>query len=302
MSSFYRIIKFAFQDIARNLGLSVMTVFILILMLLSINTLWAVEVITKESVRLVKQEVNVSFYLVSTATDKNLKEIQNYLNSFPEIIEKKVLTREQVLDSFKTRHQLSAEVLEALSELGGNPFGPTIIIKTREPEDYKKIIQALDVPEYNKIIEGKSFDGHEEALDRIQAITNRVEKVGLGISLLFAVIAFLIIFNTVRVAIQTQKVEISIKRLVGANNWFIRGPYFIESLIFTIISIAATIGIILLAFRWVDRYLSVVFPGGFSLTNYYNSHMLYLFGIQFLAVLLLTSFSSMLAMRRQLKV
>jgi len=302
MSSLFRIFKFAFQDLARNLGLSVMTVFILILMLLSVNTLWSLDILTKESVSLVKQQINVSFYLTAETTDKNVKEMTSYLATFPEVLDTQVLTKEQVLDSFKTRHQLSTEVLQALGELGGNPFGPTIIVKTREPEDYKKIIQALSVPEYDHLIEGKSFEGHEEALDRIQTITNRVEKVGLAVTLLFALISFLIIFNTIRVAIHTQRVEISIKRLVGANNWFIRGPYLVESVIFTVISIGITIAVVLYAASWADHYLSVVFPATFSLTNYYESHMLYLFGIQTLTVLLLTTLSSVMAMRRQLKV
>ncbi|MBI5729220.1 MAG: FtsX-like permease family protein [Candidatus Magasanikbacteria bacterium] len=302
MYSFFRIIRFALQDIGRNLGLSTMTVFILLLMLLSINTLWSMDVMTKEAVRLVKEQINISFYLTPAISDKSVSEIKSYLATFPEITQVDLLTRDQVLQSFKTRHQFSAEVLDALSELGGNPFGPTLVVKTKEPGDYRKIIQAVSVPEYDPLIEGKSFEGHEEALDRIQTITNRIERVGLGLSLLFALISFLIIFNTIRVAIFTQRAEISIKRLVGANNWFIRGPYLLESLIFTVVSVALTILIMYFATRYLDRYVSVVFPNGFSLTNYYSSHMLYLFGIQTVAVLLLTVFSSSLAMRRQLKV
>jgi len=302
MPSFFRVIRFAFQDIVRNLGLSAMTVFILLLMLLSINMLWSMDVMTKEAVRLVKEQINISFYLAPAIADKSVLEIKSYLATFPEITQIDLLTREQVLQSFKTRHQFSAEVLGALSELGGNPFGPTLVVRTKEPGDYRKIIQAVSVPEYDPLIEGKSFEGHEEALDRIQTITNRIERVGLGLSLLFALISFMIIFNTIRVAIFTQRAEISIKRLVGANNWFIRGPYLLESFVFTIASVGLAMLVMYFATRYLDRYVSVVFPNGFSLTNYYSSHMLYLFGIQAIAVLLLTVFSSSLAMRRQLKV
>lgn len=302
MPSFFRVIRFAFQDIVRNLGLSAMTVFILLLMLLSINMLWSMDVMTKEAVRLVKEQINISFYLAPAIADKSVLEIKSYLATFPEITQIDLLTREQVLQSFKTRHQFSAEVLGALSELGGNPFGPTLVVRTKEPGDYRKIIQAVSVPEYDPLIEGKSFEGHEEALDRIQTITNRIERVGLGLSLLFALISFMIIFNTIRVAIFTQRAEISIKRLVGANNWFIRGPYLLESFVFTIASVGLAMLVMYFATRYLDRYVSVVFPNGFSLTNYYSSHMLYLFGIQAISVLLLTVFSSSLAMRRQLKV
>lgn len=302
MLSFFRIIRFALQDIGRNFGLSVMTVFILLLMLLSINMLWSMDIMTKEAVRLVKEQINISFYLTPTIADKSVSEIKSYLATLPEITQIDLLTREQVLQSFKTRHQFSTEVLDALSELGGNPFGPTLVVKTKEPGDYRKVIQAVSVPEYDPLIEGKSFEGHEEALDRIQTITNRIERVGLGLSILFALISFLIIFNTIRVAIFTQRMEISIKRLVGANNWFIRGPYLLESFIFTVVSVGFAMLIMYFSTRFLDRYVSVVFPNGFSLTNYYSSHMLYLFGIQAIVVLLLTVISSSLAMRRQLKV
>ncbi len=302
MTSLWRVVKFAFQDMGRNLGLSFMTVFILILMLLSVNVLWSVDALTKQAMTLVKNQINVSLYFASDAGDKDVAEIQKYLDSFPEVTGVQVLTKDQVLDSFKSRHRMSAEVLNALNELGTNPFGPTLVVSTREPEDYKKIFQALDVPEYSTLIEAKSFDRQEDKLDKFQTIINRIERVGLSISIMFAIIAFLIIFNTVRVAIQTHRVEISIKRLVGASNWFIRGPYLVESIFFTIVAIGLTIGIVYGALRWLDPYLAVVFPNGYSLTNYYNSHILLLFGVQAMAVLFLTAVSSGLAMRRQLKV
>ncbi len=302
MHSFLRVVKAAFQDMGRNLGLSFMTVFILVLMLLSVNTLWSMDAVTKEAVRLVKNEVNISFYLNPLIVDKDLQTLQSYVAAFPEVVDVHVMSRDEVLRSFQQRHQFSSEVLQALNELGSNPFGPTLVVKTREPEDYKKIIDALNVPEYDKIIDGKSFEGHEDALDKIQTITNKVEQAGLGLSLLFAVIAFLIIFNTVRVAIATQRVEISIKRLVGASNWFIRGPYLVESVIFTVIRVVITLGITYFATHWLDVYLGVVFPNTFSLSGYYNEHLIEIFGVQVLAVLVLTIVSSLLAMRRQLKV
>jgi len=273
----------------------------LILMLLSVNILWAVEILTQQATSLVKDQINISLYFKSEASQKSLEEIQKYLSVLPEITEMKVISREEVLESFKNRHKLSSEVLSALDELKDNPFGPTLVIKTREPEDYKKILQAVDVPEYDALIETKSFEGNEEGIEKLQNITNRIERVGFGLSALFAIISFLIIFNTIRVAIYTQRIEISIKRLVGASAWFIRGPYIVEAFVFALLSIAINFSLIYLGLHFVDPYLSIVFSNSFSLTNYYNSNIILLVGIQFVSVLLLTIVSSGLAMRRQLK-
>lgn len=302
MRSIYRVTKYAFQDLGRNFGLSSMTVFILILMLLSVNILWSVDILTQQATSIVKEQINISLYFKAEATDDNLTEIKKYLSILPEITEMTLVSRQEVLESFKTRHQMSKEVLSALEELNENPFGPTLIIKTREPEDYKKVLQAVDVPEYDALIETKSFEGNEEGIEKLQNITNRIERVGFGLAALFAIISFLIIFNTVRVAIYTQRIEISIKRLVGASTWFIRGPYIVEAFVFALLSVAITFGLIYLGLRFLDPYLSIVFSNGFTLTNYYNSHIIWLVGIQFVSVLLLTFISSGLAMRKQLKV
>jgi cell division transport system permease protein len=300
--SLIRIIKFAFQDFARNLGLSTMTVFILVLMLLSVNTLWTIRVLTAEAVVLTKNQVSLSLYLSPNATDKQINELKSYVQSLKEVTNLSTVPREEVLKNFKDRHRLNTEILAALTELGGNPFGPTLVVEAREPEQYKNIMTALNVPEYESVIEGQSFAEHEEALTRLQTITNRIERVGWGLTILFAIIAFLIIFNTIRVAIHTHSMEISIKRLVGANNWFIRGPYIVEAFLFTALSVAITVGAVLFALRWIDPYLTVIFANGFNLTSYYTLNLVPIFGAEALAVLLLTLISSSLAMHRQLRV
>jgi cell division transport system permease protein len=302
MLSLVRIIKFAFQDIGRNIGLSAMTVLILILMLLSTNLLWAVKTLTNESVSLVKEQVNMNLYVKPDVSDKDFTDLKGYIETLPEVDSVKTVSKKEVLEAFEKRHRLSPEVLGALKELGGNPFGPTIIVRTKEPGNYTEVISALGSSDYNQFVESKSFEGHEDALTRLQSITNRVENVGLGLTIVFGFIAFLIIFNTIRVAIFTHKVEISIKRLVGAQNWFIRGPYIVEAVVFTTISIVITGLLMYFIFQWIDPYLGVVFPNSFSLTNYYKSNILYLSLVQTLAVLALTILSSGVAMRKHLKV
>lgn len=278
-----------------------MTVLILILMLLSINTLIIVRVLTDQSIRSVKDQIDVSIYFDPAASDEKVKEVRDFVASLPEVTDEKYLTKEQVLNDFKKTYSGNTEIIDSLQELGGNPLGSTLIVKTREPKDYEKIIAALSVPEYESIIEAKTFGDTETAIDRIQTITLQVERFTYALTALFAVIAFVIIFNTIRVAIYTQRAEIGIKRLVGATNWFISGPYLFESFIFSVLSIGITTVIVWFALKFIDPYISVVFESSSILTNYFTSHILFLLGIQFGTVFLLTLFSSILAMRKYLR-
>jgi len=300
-SGFFRIVKFSFQEIVRNMSLSVMTVLILILMLLSINTLMVVRVLTDESIAAVKKQIDVSIYFNPEATTDEIQEIRDYVNAFPEVEQESFLTSDEVFVNFKKNYADSTDVLSSLNEIGTNPLGPTLIIKTRDPKDYSKIIKALSVPEYENIIEAKTFGDTQTAIDRIHVITTNVQKFTYFLTILFAVIAFIIIFNTIRVAIYTQRTEIGIKRLVGATSWFIRGPYLVESLLFTIISVGLTYVLVDFFLKFLDPYISVIFDKSNLLSNYLSQNLVSILGIEFGVVFLLTIVSSGLAMRRYLK-
>lgn len=300
--SFIRAVKFALQDIVRNFSLSLMTILILVLMLLSVNTLLILRILTTQATESVKNQIDVSIFFAHTASDMDIKEIRSFIDSFPEVVDITAYTREEVLEQFKKEYAGNEQIITSLSELGENPLGATLVVKTREPGDYQKIITALNVPEYEDIVVAKTFADTERAIQRIHTITTQVERFSIALTALFAVIAFLIIFNTVRVAIYTQRIEIAIKKLVGATNWFIRSPYIIESFVFTCFSVAITVLIVLFSIQMIDPYITVVFEADRILTTYFLSHILSLFGMQFASVLFLTIFSSLLAMRRHLRV
>ncbi|MBT3817341.1 MAG: ABC transporter permease [Candidatus Magasanikbacteria bacterium] len=302
MVSLFRVIKFAFQDLVRNMSLSFMTVVILVLMLLSMNTVIVVRALTNEAVNTVKNQIDVSVYFRHDVTDEQVKEIKDYINAFPEVVSITFLDKEMVLAEFREKHKDNESIIASLDELEENPLGATMIVKTREPSDYTKVITSLAVPEYEEIIEAKTFGDTEQAIEKISTITAQVEKAVWVLSGLFLIIAFFVIFNTIRVAIYTQRVEIGIKKLVGATNWFVQGPYIIEAFFFSILSVAISYGLVYMSVRFLDPYIAVIFGGQNFLTNYFTSNILLLIGAQFIIVLLLTIMTSGLAMRRYLKV
>ncbi len=301
MISFFRVIKFALQDMFRNVSLSLMTIIILILMLLSVNTLEIVKVVTGQAVQTVKEQIDVSLYFAADVDQAVVDEMTAFIQSFPEVTEVVYFDSNEVLNQFKSSHYERDYVIDALDEIIQNPFGPTLVVKTREPNDYQKVIEAVSIPEYADIIEAKTFGDTQEYIRRIDIITSQVENFVLILTALFAIIAFFVIFNTVRVAIYTQREEIGIKKLVGATNWFIRGPYIVESVVFSVISVCVTLIIVYMAVQVIDPYVTVMLESDGIVTGYYQANMVRLALIQFGAVLILTISTSGLAMRRYLR-
>ena len=81
-------------------------------------------------------------------------------------------------------------------------------------------------------------------MNRIAGIMNRIRLVGLAAAGVFAIIAILVVFNTIRMSIFNRKEEIYMMRLVGASRWFIIGPFVVEASFYGIISsiVAALVG------------------------------------------------------------
>src|SRR3989339_408329 len=113
LSGFFRIVKFSFQEIFRNMSLSIMTVLILILMLLSINTLIIVKVLTDESITAVKNQIDVSIYFNPEATEDEITEIRDYVSAFPEVEQEIFLDRDQVFEEFKKNYFDNDDVLSS---------------------------------------------------------------------------------------------------------------------------------------------------------------------------------------------
>lgn len=70
-----------------------------------------------------------------------------------------------------------------------------------------------------------------DSIEQLEALSNVLNVLGLGMAIVLGVAAVVLIANTIRLAIYARRDEVSIMKLVGASNWFIRVPFLLEGLI-----------------------------------------------------------------------
>jgi len=188
--------------------------------------------------------------------------------------------------------------------LNDNPLGDTLIIRTHNAEDYQKVIDVLNAtPQYAVLIENKNFDDNQIVVERLQTIASQITSVGWGITVFFSIIAILVIVNTIRIAIYTHRSEISIMKLVGASNWFVRGPFIGEAILYALLGTVATIAIGYLIAHVSDPFVvGMLGQTDFSLIGYVNQNALKIFGIEFLGMVFVSVFSTSIALSRYLRV
>ncbi len=301
--SFGRSLLFAFQSFWRNIWLSLATIFIITLTLMSINFLIVINAMSEQAIQEVKNKIDISVYFKPEVREVKIEDMKSSLETMPQISRIIYKSPEQNLEEFKLRHIDEATIQESLTELEGNPLGATLIVKAKDLEDYPDILSALDNPAYADLIEKASYEDHEDAIERINAITESVQKGGLIIAGIFVIIAILIVYNTVRIAIFTHRGEIEIMKLVGANNGFIRSPFILENIISGVVACSISIGLIYGLLSFVQPYIADFFGGlDFTIIDYYNLHFQVIFGSQLAGIIILNTAASGLALGRYLRV
>ena len=86
-------------------------------------------------------------------------------------------------------------------------------------------------------------------------------------------VAVLVVFNTIKLVIENSKEEISTMKVVGASDWFVRGPFIIQGIIYGIIAFIICILLSGLSAYFLASKISVVLPGfdvfSYFLTNWW---------------------------------
>lgn len=300
--SLYRVAKSALQDFWRNIWLSIVTISILALALFSVNILVVVNMLATLATSAVEQRISVSVYLKPDTSDEIVESIRSNLLHQPQVADVQVTSAAEALEKLKGRHGDNNTIQQAVDELGRNPLGPSLAIHAKRTTDYPAIISSLENPTIAPYIQQKNFDDHKTLITRIRLVSDKVQSTALLISSLFAIISLLIVWNSIRIMMYTHREEIGIMRLVGASSWFIRMPYVLESILYSLLSTLITAAVVYPVVGAVGPSIKNFFDGTqFDLLGFYREHGWQIFGFQFLAAAVLSTLTSGLAVGRYLK-
>lgn len=303
ITSFFRVIKFSGQKAWRNVWLSLITLTMMVLTLVTVTVLIFANVITNASIKYVEERIEVSVYLEPVIPEERLSSTVGYLKTLPQVRDVSVITSDEAYERFSLRHAGDEAILASLKEVEENPFGPTLVIRAYKTDDFPFIIEALDNPQFRDYVRDKDLTDYTQIIDRMRNVTDKVRLVGIILSSVFLLISLLVVFNTVRMGIFIHREEISIMKLVGASNWFVRAPFFLEAIGASVLATAIVAAVSFPILQILDARLIQFFDGqAVHLVDFYLSNAALIFGGEVLALSVVTLVSSWFAMRRYLHV
>jgi len=300
MESIKRVVKWGLKNFWRNGWLSTATISIMVLTLFVITVLIMVNVITNAVLLNLQDKIDISVYFKLGTQEQDILDAKAQLEKLAEVEKIEYISQNQALITFKEKHKDNPILLQSLDELDSNPLEASLNIKAKETSQYASINQFLESVHYKDIIDKVNYLQNKEVIDRLSKIIVDVKTFGLVLSLGLALIVFLVTFNAVRLAIYSSREEINVMKLVGASNWFIRGPFIIEGMMYGMISTIVTVILLYPAFYFVSPKLSGFLPVG-DMFSYFKSNAVVLFFLLLGISLVLETFSSFVAVRKYLK-
>jgi cell division transport system permease protein len=295
-----RIIKYGWKIFIRDWQIALTNVFILVMVILLISFLFLSREIGQILISFLKEKADISVYFKEEVPEEEILKFKEEILKIPEVKEVKYVSREEALKEFKERHKENPILMEALSEIGANPFLASLSIRAGEASHYEAIINFLN-EKNSQFIEKVDYYQRKPLIERIFSLISNFERGGILLSAISILIAILVTFNTIRLAIINFGEEISIQRLVGASNWFIRGPFLVQGIFAGIFSALLSLLIVFLSCYFLSPKISILFKG-LNLFEIFSSNLGTLILIQFFAGILLGTIPSLIAIRKFLKI
>ncbi len=211
------------------------------LALFAIGVFGSLLVYSKELEKLVRENVSVQVYLKNELSKEDLAKIQKSIR------EKSYLLTDSEIQ-FISKDEAAKKFIQATGNdfkkfLGENPLRDAFVVKISEPYHNKEGLAKIkaDLEKLNGVFQVD----YQESL--IESINKNVGKIGLivmGLVAALLVIVVLLIHNTLRLALFSQRFLIRSMQLVGATRWFIQWPFLMRAAMYGLIAGALASGLI----------------------------------------------------------
>lgn len=284
----------------RQGSLSMAAVLLLVSTLSLITVVFILKGITNQALVVLQDKIDVSIYFKEEVEPDQIFEIQDELKKLPEIKEVEYVSADVALEKFKEKYKDDPIIMESLDTLGVNPLLAALNIKVKEAKSYETVVNFIEASKFKNLIESIDYKENKELIARLYNISYNIALWGLILSVFFGLLAIVIVFNTIRLAILYAKREIETMHLVGASKIFVMGPFVIHGVLIAISAIILTILLFALLALAFSSKLANFIPQ-FNLINYYFTNLWLIALLHIVLGMGIGVFSSIVAARKYLK-
>lgn len=217
--------KEGFRNIFKHGFMSIAAVLIMIACLLLTGTVTLIAYNIDQSIETLQQSNEIVVFIDEDLTTREAKALGSEFERIDNIATIEFEDRDVALEKYREELGEDAVILENYNS-ANNPLRNSFIFTLKDPtlaEQTIEEISAVDGTDYIR--------ADEDVISRLIQVQRVFNIVALAMVVGLAVISIFIIANTVKLAMFARREEISIQKMVGATNWFIRWPFVIEGMV-----------------------------------------------------------------------
>ena len=301
ITSLIRVIKSGWLSFWRNKWLSVAAIAMVSLAIFGITSLLLVNVLVNSLITNLENKIDISVYFNLDTSEEKILETRKELVKLNEVRSVEYVSAEEALRRFKEKHQDNQVLMQSLQELDSNPLEAALNIKAQAASQYGAIAEFFNQIEYQEVIDKINYLENKAVIARLFSITRTIRQSGLIILIVLAILAVVVTFNTIRLTIYSVRKEIKVMKLVGASNWFVRGPFIIEGAIYGVIAAIVSL-LVLYPLLWYFSPKITAYLPGTDLLYFFQTNFLGLFLLQIAVGIILGTASSWVAVKKYLEI
>lgn len=239
--------KTALQNIWRNGVMSVSSIFAVTITLVLIALIGIIAINIQDMTYSIEDNLTIYVKMEQNLSDKNAQKIQPELEKISGVKKVTFFTKEQELNKIidSNQDEKTKKLYETFRK--NNPMGAAYVIEVTDTKQLETIQSQIEKIEN---VHEATYGGASTS-----SLVTSLETVRNGGAVFVAgltIIALFMIANTIKITITSRQTEISIMRMVGASNWYIRLPYMIEGVFIGILG--AIVPVLVVYFGYTALY------------------------------------------------
>lgn len=231
---FFRYLQYGFRDTLRSLwrhkGMVLVSVLTVATMLVALGSATLLAANSNYMAGNLEDELEVIVYLNTDVTRDEALALEPAMKAITGFESLEFVPKEAALEEMSTRFD-ETNLAEALG--GTNPLPDAYKIKLEQPEQIAGAVAYLENTEVFPQIEMVRYG--QDVVENMIALTGTLEIACIALIIGMLLIALFMVNSTIRLTVATRGEEINIMKYVGATNFYVRIPFFLEGLVIGIV-------------------------------------------------------------------
>ncbi len=191
-----------------------------------------------------RNSLEIKVFLTNDINTNQLQEVEEYFENNDLITGYTFESKDETLERYAERLEDYSGLLEGFNS-SNNPVRDSYTVTVSSPDDLATVKEDIEGSD----LAVSSVRYGEQYVDAIMVFSRVSEIVCLILLITMTIISEVVIYNTIKITCYNNRKEIEIMKMIGAENWYVRMPFFLEGLILG--SFSALLSTFILLFLYI---------------------------------------------------